>query len=133
MELTSFGSIMKFAIERESDVKAILSEAAKSEKLNPIREKIEALISQNSGNLKLLERTRREGICEMVLHPISGLDEANYLFSATKVEGMSPNDFETLIKKVCGKIAKFYADAADKLPADDAKRAFHKLAGRSYV
>lgn len=132
MELQSFGAVMKFAIDRETGIKTLLDEAQKNEKLLSIREKISEMAAINSGNLKLLERTRREGVCEMVLHPIAGLDANDYLFSSASAGGLKPDEFLALIENISGKIVKFYSDAACKLPADDAKRAFQKLAKKKY-
>lgn len=133
MELTSFGSVMKFAIDLEGEMAAILDQAAASGTLSSLHPRIGELKEQNKGNLKLLERTRREGICEMVLHPISGLNAEQYAFSASRIGEMAEAEFRSFLEGAGGRLAAFYSDAAEKLPADDAKRAFHKLARKRYA
>lgn len=132
MELTNFGSIMKFAIEQEEVFSSALEQAAANEKLSPLNAAIASLKEQNANNRKLLERTRREGICEMVLHPIEGLCADEHQFSAAGVDAMTAEEFRTFVEGAAGKLAAFYAAAAEKLPADDAKRAFQRLAKKRY-
>lgn len=133
MELTSFGSIMQFAIGLEEAMRSALDQAAGSGRLAPLRDAIGALREQNAGRLKLLERTRREGICEMVLHPIDGLKANDYAFSAPRGGEMTAEEFRSFLEGAGGRIAAFYGDAAEKLPADDAKRVFQKLAQKQYL
>lgn len=132
MELVNFGSIMKFAIDRESDVKTLLEHASSNAALSSMGSKITGLAEINRKNIKLLETTRRENICEMVLHPIAGLDSEDYMFAAPPAGGLTEDGFRAILEDANGKLSRFYNDAADKLPADDAKRAFHKLAKKRY-
>jgi len=132
MELTNFGSIMKFALDRESEVKAILEQASGNKNLSAINGKVAELAALNQGNVKLLERTRRENICEMVLHPITGLNFADYIFSTTSAAAISESEFSSLLADVSNKLSRFYSEAGEKLPADEAKRVFLKLAKKRY-
>ncbi len=124
---------MKFAIDRETDLKDILVRAIADPKLSSLADQLTAMTAQNQSNLKLLERTRREGICEMVLHPITGLNSDDYVFAADPHALGSADGFVSFIKIASEKLMRFYATAGEKLPADDAKRAFLKLAKKPYL
>lgn len=133
MELTNFGSIMKFAIDSETVLKNFLEEAAVDTRFSSVSAKISTLKKLNNSNLKLLERTRREGICEMVLHPITDFHSESYEFEGCRISEMTQEQLISFVENAGTKLSKFYSDAALKLPADDAKRAFQKLAKKRYA
>lgn len=133
MELTSFGSVMKFAIDREGDVKAALGRAAADPKFSAFAEKIKTMSLQNESNLKTLERTRRENINEVVLYPITGLDDSKYLFDARDSAEITEESFLKMIEAMSEKLSGYYAEAAEKLHTDDAKRIFQRLAKKKYL
>lgn len=128
MDITTFGAVMKFALDRENELKEVLDRAAGNDGLLHLRDRIEALSKCGKKNIMFLERTRRENINEMVLEPISGLNAEDYLFDANSIEGMSPADVEAFLRTSAERMAKFYLDAAGKLPVDEVKRTFERLA-----
>ena len=78
MELTTFGSIMKFAMDCEEEIVSTLEGMAGNADLPPFGYLLDRIISEGKKNMKVLERTRREGINEVILHPITDLDSDNY-------------------------------------------------------
>lgn len=133
MELNNFGSIMKFAIDSEEKIRKLLDGVSADSKFSSVADKITGLREINKSNIKILERTRREGICEMVLHPITNFDSGIYELDSRPVSETNETQLIEYMKVADEKLSKFYADAADKLPADDAKRAFQKLAKKRYL
>jgi len=128
MEITTFGAVMKFAMEREGDVQAALDEAARNTNLSSLHGRIGELTTQVKKNIKFLERARRENINEMVLEPISGLEEKDYFFRVPSVNDISGEEFNRFLEESNNRIVAFYNDAARELPVDEVKRLFERLA-----
>lgn len=133
MELTNFGAIMKFALERENDIKSVLDFGLKNQALSSLVPGINEMIRQNQNNIKILERTRREDINEVVLHPVADLDDQVFLFELPSIEGITKNEFLSFLEVASARLSRFYSEAGEKLHTDDAKRVFQKLAKKKYV
>lgn len=119
---------MKFALEREEELLAAIERANKNSNLSSLHDLLNDFSAQGKKNLKLIERTRRENINEVVLQPISGLNAADYVFGQISAESSSQADFSNYLKNSIAKISNFYNDAADRLPVDEAKRLFRQIA-----
>jgi len=74
MELATFGAIMTFALEMEKQAADFYTEAAHGE----LEEIFSSLALDSRKRMKRLERTRREGVAEMILEPITGLNGDDY-------------------------------------------------------
>jgi hypothetical protein len=117
MQLGTFGAIMTFAMELEKrgvslyagEAEAI-SEHARAELLRGSRKR-----------LKRLERAKREGVAEMILEPIQGLEDEEYRVEA----GADPAEIAVRFEAVC---ARYYRDAAEKLPILEISRLFRRMA-----
>jgi rubrerythrin len=108
MDLATFGAILRFAMELEGKAEAFYREAGFAE-----------ATAAAAKRLRLLEQARREGVAEMILEPITGLDTAAYAAHLEKAADVSR--FE-------GACARFYKDAAAKLPIREVVRLFQRLA-----
>jgi hypothetical protein len=128
MELSAFGAIMEFALKRENEFKDIVEDALGREGLDPLKELLDGISRDARKNLKTLERTRRENINEMVIAPISGLEGDDYVFEAMSIDGMSAAEFARYAGEILERSISFFRDAADKVPIEEARRAFQRLA-----
>jgi hypothetical protein len=128
MELSAFGAIIEFALKRENEFKEVVEDAMGKEGLEPLKELLDGMSRDARKNLKTLERTRRENINEMVIAPISGLEGNDYVFEAKPTDGMSVSEFAQYIWEIVDRSISFFGDAADKVPIEEARRAFQRLA-----
>ena len=121
MELGTFGAILRFAMDLEQRAADFYEEADGSELEEVFRE----LARGSRKRRNRLERARREMVVEMVLESITGLDgdaygvnldsevdETGWLRQARALEETS---------------ARFYRDAADKMPIREVVRLFQRL------
>ena len=130
MELTTFGAIMKFAMDREKAVADTLERLAENESLSSFRELTDRIIKDCKKNARILERTRREGINEVILHPITGLDGDTYQFEDRSAEDLTPGEFGGYLAETSDTLIRFYADAAPKITNPEAMRVFKRLAAQ---
>lgn len=122
MELGTFGAILRFAIEMEERAAAFYEAAAQGALAEPFRE----LMRASRRRKQRLERARREGIAEMILESISGLDDAAYHTP------LDPQADEAAWQRQASALqeaaARFYRDAAAKMPIPEIRRLFQQLA-----
>lgn len=117
MQLGTFGAIMTFAMQLEEQGVTLYGQEPPS-----LQEEVRAeLLRGSRKRLKRLERAKREGVAEMILEPISGLEDSQY-----QVE-KSGDSLETAMRfeAVC---ARYYREAAEKLPILEISRLFRRMA-----
>jgi rubrerythrin len=118
MELGTFGLIMSFAMDLEESALAMYEKAD----LGLPAELVDELVRGNRKRLKRLERGRREGVVEMVLEAITGLDGNDYQVEFSAGDSLDRAvEFEEVS-------ARFYKDAAAKLPIREISRMFRRFA-----
>jgi len=78
MELGTFGAVMKFALELESSTLTFYEEAITKLSEDDLNAIFETLKESCSKRIKTLERIRRENVTEMILEPITGLNNDEY-------------------------------------------------------
>jgi hypothetical protein len=108
-ELTSFGTLVKFAVALEG-VAAEFSARA-SEQCDPHSDLLKTQARKHNQRAQELERLRQERLNEVVLQPISGMDRAEYVPALDL-----PADAAGVISAITGlenHVARFYEDAAD--------------------
>jgi hypothetical protein len=133
MELSTFGSILKFAMDQEKDIADIVrgagsNSAAGNEELSPFRELTDRIISDSKKTGELLERTRRQGVNEVILHAVTGIDGDNYRIEALPAQELTARRFGEYLAAAFDRIAAFYSDAASKISNPEAARIFKRLA-----
>jgi rubrerythrin len=119
MELGTFGAILGFALQIEE-------QAAEFYKTAPGDHPSELFADLARGarkRLARLERARREGVAEMILEPITGLDSDDY--AVVLNPGMAPTEQARVLEKAA---AQFYRDAASKMPIREVVRLFERMA-----
>lgn len=125
MDLATFGAIMTFALELEGRAAVYFEEAARGS----LQEAFSDLAKRAHKRAKRLERTRREGIAEMILEPITGMDGEDY-----RVEVSSDGDESELLDRAVRLVETsihFYHDAAAKIPVKEVARTCQRMAQES--
>lgn len=122
MELATFGAILTFALELEQKAQEFYEVGARG-----CLEEVFASLSQGSRKrADRIERTRREGIAEMLLEPISGLNsEAYQVRLDAGVEAGDRLEQAQGLEAVC---ARFYRDSSEKMPVREVARTFERMA-----
>jgi len=118
MELGTFGAIMSFAMKIEERAISFYERADPDLPVDLLQE----LARGNKKRFKRVERARREGVAEMILESISGLNSDAYQFlttSETYSEGAVRLENVSM---------QYYLDAAEKLPMLEIARLFRRLA-----
>jgi len=138
MELSTFGAILKFAMDQEKDIADIVRSAdvvrgagsneGGSKELSPFRELTDRIISDSKKTAELLERTRRQGINEVILHAVTGIDGDNYRIEPLPAGELTARAFGEYLAGTFERIAAFYGDAASKVSNPEAARIFKRLA-----
>ncbi len=117
MPLESFGSILGFAASLEKDDKDFYQMAAQKEEAGEHKALFETLAKDAAKHIKLIERTRRENVTEMILEPIRDFTRDAFCESFEKTEIMSgPVLIETARCRE-GRAQRYYAEAAAKIKA----------------
>jgi len=124
-ELTTFGSILRFAIELEAATSAFYGSAVDVLEKDGLEALARELSAQHANRHRLLERARQR-VNEMVLEPIGGLDGGRYAFDPTPAPGDAVLARALALEEIAG---RFYAEtsAAAKQTLVEASRTFRKL------
>src|SRR3989304_9736097 len=124
-ELTTFGSILRFAIELEPATSAFYGSAGDVLKKDGLEALARELSAQHANRHRLLERTRQR-VNEMVLEPIGGLDGSRDAFDPTPAPGAAVLARALALEEIAG---RFYAgtSAAARQALVGASRTFRKL------
>ncbi len=125
MDLATFGAIMTFALKLEGQAAAYYEQAARGS----LQESFSALAKRAHKRKKRLERTRREGIAEIILEPISGMNGDDYRVELSP-EGEESELLNRAIQLVTTSI-RFYRDAAEKIPVKEVARTCQRMAQES--
>lgn len=125
MELATFGAIMTFALALEKQAAAYFDEAARGD----LQELFVDLAKSAHKRAVRVERSRREGITEMILEPITGMNGDDY-----RLELSSDGDETDLLDQAIGLVEtsiRFYQDAAGKIPVKEVARTCQRMAEES--
>lgn len=125
-ELTTFGSILRFAMDIESATSAFYDSAVRVLEKDGLETLARELSAQHANRHRLLERTRQR-VNEAVLEPIAGLDGGRFVFDATP----APADRVLARARDLERIAeRFYSESGvvAKAVLVEASRTFRKLA-----
>jgi rubrerythrin len=122
MDLATFGAILSYAMEFEEQAAEFYASAAKGD----LEEIFTDLERSSRKRAKRMERTRREGVAEMILEPIMDLNGNDYQTELSVDAGE-----QILLERAItleATSARFYQDAAEKLPIRDVVRTFTRMA-----
>jgi hypothetical protein len=121
MELTTFGAVLKFALDQEAALAGFCAAAAAASG-EPLRDILSDLAVSGDTNRRKLEQIRRQQVNEMLLEAIQGLDTDDYQL------GLAAGNGRAAVTSAEAKLECFYRDAAARLSLPEAVRSFAKLA-----
>lgn len=125
MDLGTFGAILGFALDIEERAAAFYEQAASRAHAALFQELAQGARKRR----RRLEQARREGVAEMILEPITGLDGVSYQVELDPSAGQA--DLLRQARALEETAARFYQDAAAKLPIREVARLMRQLAQES--
>jgi rubrerythrin len=128
MALTTFGAIMGFAAEmagRTEDLHRCLAEKAQDPALRKV---LEGLSAEEKKNHALMVRTRRENVTEMILEPVTGLNQEDYEIDVNVSDRMEDMDLLRVALRLEERAKKFFRDGSSKVPLPEVARIFRRIA-----
>lgn len=111
-ECTTFGAVIRFALELEKGAAGVCEELAKEPKMGPAAEIFRALAESHKKRGTAIEDMRQQKLNEMILEPIQDMHRENYLISTEYPKGADAKTAGRFAAKIEETSAKFYADAA---------------------
>src|SRR4030065_877120 len=87
-ECTTFGSVIRFALELEKGASGVYEELAMEPKAAGAAEMFKALAAAHKKRGELLEFTRQQKLNEMILEPIQDLNGKDYLIDTKTPKGV---------------------------------------------
>ncbi len=128
MELGTVGAVLAFAIKLEGRSAEFYEEAASLVQDSAVREDFLSLEEAKRKRKKLLERSRREYVNEMLLEPIEGLRGSDYLIETELTSDMDSEAVLRLGSAAEERNRRLYVDAAEKIShLPQLARVFKKL------
>ncbi len=124
MSLNTFGAIVTFAIDLEGAMQRFYEEA--SAVGGDAAETFENYAKKSAKRRQRLIAVRQDNVTEMVLEPISGLNQIDYEPNAA-----TPTDRARALGgaiRLEERAERFYTNAGPKLNVTEPRRAFQKLA-----
>ncbi len=112
MELSTFGSVLTFAIGLEEKSARFYEAGASNARLAPHKAALLALAEGNRKRRELLLTTRRENVTEMVLEPIAGLRAEDYEVSPPAQGATAPAAVLACAAELEARSARFYSEVA---------------------
>jgi rubrerythrin len=111
-ECTTFGAVIRFALELEKGAAGVYDDLLKEPKAASAAETFKALSAAHKKRGELLEFTRQQKLNEMILEPISELKGENYLIDTKTPKGVDAKAAARFASKIEETSARFYADSA---------------------
>ncbi len=129
-ECTTFGAVIRFALELEKGAAAVCDEFSKDPKLAAAAETFSALAAAHKKRGNLLETTRQQKLNEMILEPIQDIRREDYLIDTSVPEGADLKAAARFAAKIEETSARFYTDASKiaKMLLAEAARIMDRLA-----
>lgn len=115
MDLGTFGAIMKFALEVESEVTGFYESAREMIKDEDLSTFFASLASRGQKRIKTVERIRRENVTEMILEPITGLDSDSYKPVTSIPDSPDDKALQGIALEIEKSLHSFYVEAGAKI------------------
>jgi len=128
MQLSTFGAIMKLAMDCERQITDILEKLGRTSRPTAFNDLSKRILADSKKSLNLLERVRRESINEVILEPTTGLEDSDYRLEDRSSDELSTPEFGRHLEDALERTCRFYTDAASKISNPEAARAFRRLA-----
>ena len=126
MSLNTFGAILTFAIDLEGTLQVFYEAASKLDGTASSAEAFQNYARQSAKRKQQLIATRQDNVTEMVLEPISGLNQIDY-----EAQVKQPSSVDKVLAEAIDietRAERFYTDAGPKLNVTEPRRVFQKLA-----
>ena len=128
MELGTAGAVLTYAIRLEGHGGDFYEEAASLTRDLPVREAFLSLAEAKRKRKKVVERSRREFVNEMLLEPIEGLEGSDALLETELSAGLDSRAILQLATELEEGSQRQYLDAAAKIShLPQLARVFRKL------
>ncbi len=115
VELTTFGAVVKFALDIEAEVSSFYESAIGAVTDPGLGKLLENLFHRGQKRIKTLLRVRRENVTEMILEPIAGLDSEVHKPVIVFPEGADDGVVRETAAAIETKLHEFYMHAAAKI------------------
>jgi len=115
MDLGTFGVIMKFALEVESEVASFYESAKEKVKDQELVDLFDSLAKRGQKRVKTIERVRRENVTEMILEQITGVDSDTYKPVTSLPDTPDDNALRGIAIEIEKKLQAFYTHAGVKI------------------
>jgi hypothetical protein len=128
MGLTTFGAIMGFAAEMAGKTEEIYKTFVSKAKTQALREVLQGLAEEEVKNHVLMVKTRRENVTEMILEPVTGLQQEDYEIELKAPEAPEDAGLLKAVLMIEERQKRFFQDASSKVPLPEVARIFRKVA-----
>jgi rubrerythrin len=128
MKLGTAGAVLAFAIDLEARSAEFYQRAATLAKDPAHTEVLLSLAEAKRERKKLLERSRREYVNEILLEPIDGLEAGQYLVQTDLSSEKDPGAVRQAAEELEANSRRFYLDAAELMVLPQIARVLRKLA-----
>jgi len=128
-ECTTFGAVIRFALELEKGAAGVYEELSKEPRAAAAAETFKAMAAAHKKRGDLLEFTRQQKLNEMILEPIQDIKRENYLIDTRTPKGSDVKAAARFAGEIEETSAKFYLDSAKiaKMLMAEAARVMDKL------
>jgi rubrerythrin len=126
MELTTFGAVLKFALDLESRLTQFYAEAAGAADAQSLKGVLNELAAAGETNARKLEQVRRQQVNEMLLEPIDNANATSYEPDLTPPE--SDSGRLAAARSAESAAERFYHDMARLLSIPEVVRSFARIA-----
>jgi hypothetical protein len=114
MDLGTTGSILSFALTRETEVGAFYRRYTSLVGSSSLREAFELLQKAQQKRERLLNRFRRENVTEMILEPIHGFDSEAFELAFTSEDSPGDSSLHENAIKIEESSYSFFLRASEK-------------------
>jgi hypothetical protein len=111
-ECTTFGSVIRFALELEKAAMGMYDDLAGRPTLAPAADFFSALSAAHKKRSDVLEHTRREKLNEMILEPIQDLDRDDYLIEVSVPVDLDMTGAKAFTSTMEETASRFYLDSS---------------------
>jgi len=111
-ECTTFGSVIRFALELEKGAAGVYEELSKEPNAAAAASTFTALAIAHKKRGELLEFTRQQKLNEMILEPIQDMKREHYLIDTKTPKGADIKAAAKFAAKIEETSSKFYLDSA---------------------
>jgi rubrerythrin len=130
MELGTFGAILTFALEFEGNITGFYTAAAENVGDEAQAAVLSDLTRAGEKRGKLLERTRRENVAEMILEPITDFRSEDYPCDTAVPAGASSGDLVRRALALEETAVAYYTAASEKVSVPEVARILKKVAAQ---